>query len=404
MGKVYFKVLTKTVDPKKEVSIRIRYKAGEIDQSTSSGEYVQLQYWDLDKQKLRRTSFKGKDNLVTRLKLLESHVLEKASKKDPIAAGWLCLIVDQYLHPEKYLKKSDQSMFDWIETWISKSDNTYHAIRPYHSTLKDLREFRQELDWSKLDMNFYYEFVSYLTKKGYLKNTIGSRIKNLKVFCNASLEIGIHDNIAFKNFKKLTEESFNIYLNDDELTSIFNLDLSEIPHLDRVRDIFLIGCWTGCRFSDLNKVRRDNIDGNFIRLEQQKTKKRVVIPLHPVVKEIIEKYDGNLPEIISNQKFNDYIKDVCKKAEFSGKVSKSFTKGGKRTTEVNEKWEMVSSHTARRSFATNLYKSGFPAIGIMAITGHSTEKAFLKYIKVNEEEHAQMLMKHWDKNIIKIEN
>jgi integrase len=99
--------------------------------------------------------------------------------------------------------------------------------------------------------------------------------------------------------------------------------------------------------------------------------------------------------MISNQKFNDYIKDVCKKAEFKSKVSKSLTKGGKRQTEIKEKWEMVSSHTARRSFATNLYKSGFPSISIMAITGHKTENAFNRYIKVNEEEHAEMLAKHW---------
>jgi integrase len=397
MGKVYFKVLTKTEDIRKEVSIRIRYKDGKIDQATSTGESVQLQHWDLDKQKLKRTSFNGKDNLISRLKKLEGYVLDQAAKTDLFESGWLLSIVDQYLHPIKYLKKGDQSMFEWIETWISKSENTYHAIRPYHSVLNDLREFRPELVWKNLDMEFYYDFVSYLIEKNYSKNTIGSRIKNLKVFCNASLERGIHDNTTFKNFKKLTEDSFNIYLNEDELSSIFALDLSENPHLDRVRDIFLIGCWTGCRFSDLYKLNKDNINGDNIHLEQQKTQQRVIIPLHPIVKSILKKYDGNFPEKISNQKYNDYIKKVCEKAEFSGKISKSITKGGKRITEVKEKWEMVSSHTARRSFATNLYKSGFPSIGIMAMTGHSTEKAFLSYIKVNEEEHAEMLMKHWDK-------
>jgi len=76
---------------------------------------------------------------------------------------------------------------------------------------------------------------------------------------------------------------------------------------------------------------------------------------------------------------------------------KSITKGGKRITEAHPKWELVTSHTARRSFATNLYKSGFPSISIMGITGHRTEKAFLKYIKVTPEEHAMLLQKHWSK-------
>jgi integrase len=402
MAKIYFKVITKTDDQKKDVSIRIRFKDGKIDQSTASGESVKLQFWDLEKQKLKRTSFKGKDNLISRLKKLESHILDSASKTDEIGTGWLFSVVDQYLNPKQYIPKRDQSMFDWIETWISKSTNTYHAIRPYHSTLKDLKEFNPELDWKNIDMNCYFDFVSYLVDKQYSKNTIGARIKNLKVFCNASLEREIHDNTAFKNFKKLTEDSLNIYLNDDELNSIFELDLSELPHLDRVRDIFLIGCWTGCRFSDLSKVNRDNIIGEMLHLEQQKTQKRVIIPLHPVVKSILKKYDDCLPEMISNQKFNEYIKDVCKKAEFKAKISKSLTIGGHRKTEVKEKWEMVTSHTARRSFATNLYKSGFPSISIMAITGHKTEKAFYSYIKVNEEEHAEMLKKHWaNLNVLK---
>ncbi len=399
MGKVYFKVLTKQEDPKKEVSIRIRFKEGKIDQATSSGESVKLQHWDLEKQKLKRTSFKGKDQMISRLTKLEAHILVQASKTDQIETGWLFKIVDQHLHPKKYVKMREQSMFDWIETWISNSKNSYHAVRPYHSALKDLKEFQPDLGWDQVNMAFYYDFVDYLIELEYSKNTIGSRIKNLKVFCNAAMERNIHQNSAFKSFKKPTEESFNIYLNEEELDIIFNQDLESSPHLDRVRDIFLVGCWTGCRFSDLSKVNKDFINGNFIHMEHQKSEYRVVIPLHSVVKAILNKYDGTLPKMISNQNFNEYIKKVCENAGFSNKITKSITKGGRRITEVKEKWEMVASHTARRSFATNLYKSGFPSISIMAITGHKTEKAFLSYIKVSQEEHAEMLMKHWEKSI-----
>lgn len=401
MGKVYFKVLTKQEDPSKEVSIRIRFKEGKIDQATKTGENVKLQHWDLEKQNFKRTSFKGKDQMISRLKKMEVHVLEQAAKSDQIETGWLNDVIDRHLNPKKYAKKEKQSMFEWIETWASNSKNSYHAIRPYYSTLKDLKEFRPDLEWNQVDMPFFYDFMDYLIKLGYSKNTISSRIKNLKVFCNAALERNIHQNTAFKNFKKTTEESFNVYLNDVELTSIFNLDLSMTLYLDRVRDIFLVGCWTGCRFSDLHKVTKDNMDSEYIHLEQQKTQKRVIIPLHTVVKSILKKYDGILPEMISNQKFNDYIKKVCEKAGFTEKISKGLTKGGLRKTEVKEKWDMVTSHTARRSFATNLYKSGFPSISIMAITGHKTEKAFLSYIKVSQEEHAEMLKKHWEKIIMK---
>jgi integrase len=133
-----------------------------------------------------------------------------------------------------------------------------------------------------------------------------------------------------------------------------------------------------------------------ITIRQQKTDNPVQIPIHPVFREIWERY-GGLPLVISNQKFNDHIKDVCKAARINETVLKSITKGGKRITTSYKKWQLVSSHTARRSFATNLYRQGFPSIGIMSITGHKTETAFLKYIKVGKEEHAEMLMKHWQK-------
>lgn len=398
MSKVYFKVTTEKEDPNKEVVIRIRFKRGKIDQGATTEERVKLQHWDLTKQKFKRTSFHGKDQLKARLSELKAHVLDEALKTPEIEKGWLKGVVDKKLHPEKYKKQDKQTMYEWIEDFIERSENTYHAIRPYHSALKDMRAVNPALEWDQVDYNFHDEFIRYLKGKEYSKNTIASRIKNLKVFCNAALKRGIHNNITFKDFKKQTEESFNIYLNKDELEIINELDLSKTPYLDKARDIFIIGCWTGCRFSDLHKVKKENVHGDFIYMEQQKSENRVVIPLHPMVKSIFEKYNDDLPSMISNQKFNDYVKKVCEKAKFTESISKGITKGGKRKTEINQKWEMVTSHTARRSFATNLYKSRFPTLGIMKMTGHKTEKAFLSYIKVTEEEHAEMLRKLWEES------
>jgi integrase len=396
MGNVYFKVLTKTDNLNKKVSIRIRYKDGKIDQATASGQMVQLRHWDLDKQSFRKTNFPGKDKMIAKLKSLEVHVLKKA-KAEEIKTGWLVETVDRYLHPGKYRNEDRQNMFDWIENWIGKSQNVYRVVRTYHSTLEDMKDFDADSDWEDINLNYYDDFVTYLTEKGLAKNTIGGRIKNLKLFCNVSFERNVHNNSIYKSFKKPVEESYHVYLNEDELKTISELDLSESPYLDRVRDLFLVGCWTGLRFSDIYKINKNNLNGNFFRIEQQKTKGRVVIPCHPEVARIFKKYDGEMPTMISNQKFNTYLKTICKKANLNTTVSKGMTVGGKRITEVKKKWELIASHTARRSFATNLYKSGFPSISIMAITGHKTEKAFLSYIKVSEEEHAEMLEKHWAK-------
>lgn len=127
----------------------------------------------------------------------------------------------------------------------------------------------------------------------------------------------------------------------------------------------------------------------------------MVIPVHKVVREIILKHEG-LPHSLSNQKFNFYLKELCKKIPlFKIRVSKKMTKAGKEVTLHLEKWEMISTHTARRSFATNEYLNGTPSITIMAITGHKTERAFLKYIKVTAKEHAEKMKSLWEKRELK---
>ncbi|NMA73306.1 MAG: tyrosine-type recombinase/integrase [Bacteroidales bacterium] len=172
-------------------------------------------------------------------------------------------------------------------------------------------------------------------------------------------------------------------------------NFEKTPYLEHTRDWFLLLAWTGSRFSDLEKISKTDIKDNFITFRQQKTNNKVTIPLHPVVKEILDKYEYHLPDAISNQKFNDYIKEVARIVGFNGKESITITRGGKRVTENYQKWELISSHTGRRSFCTNMYKRGLPTLMIMSISGHKTEKSFLKYIKVKQEEHAEMMAKAW---------
>ena len=111
----------------------------------------------------------------------------------------------------------------------------------------------------------------------------------------------------------------------------------------------------------------------------------MTIPLHPVVSEILEKYEYQMPDIISNQKFNDYIKEVGKLAGINDNEVITKTIGGKLTSESLPKYELISSHTGRRSFCTNMYKRGLPTLMIMSISGHKNEKSFLKYIKVRQD-------------------
>lgn len=305
------------------------------------------------------------------------------------------------------------SLFAFIERYIVESETSKRVspvtIRAYKVVLKKLREFSRKtkeyraLDFDKINLDFYADFTGWLTGQSYSVNYIGNHVKVLKSFLNEATERGINVKLDYrsKRFKKITEETSAIYLNERELETLANLDLTNAPRLDRVRDLFLVGCWTGLRFSDFTRLdpRHLTADGDFIEIETQKTGETVVIPVHPVVRAVFAKYGGktanSLPPAISNQKMNDFLKEIAQHAGLTEPVEERMTKGGFRVTTEVPKWELVSTHTARRSFATNCYKMGLDTITIRAITGHRTEKAFLTYIKVTPHEHARKMKDFW---------
>jgi integrase len=253
-----------------------------------------------------------------------------------------------------------------------------------------------KLKFKDIDMNFYSNIMQYCIKKRTLStNTISKIIKNVKVWMGSAYEEGLHTNTTYasRKFKKPTEDAETIYLSEDELLKIRYTTLPS-QALENVRDIFLLACYTGVRSQDYQKLNNLNlIQGNMLKVRTEKTDEEVIIPLHPVAESILEKYNGR-PRIISNQKFNTYIKDVCKLAGIVEDTTLTRTVGGKRIATTKPKYECVSSHTARRSFATNAYKAGVPTLAIMAITGHRTEKVFLKYVKVTKQEHALLSSVH----------
>jgi integrase len=211
---------------------------------------------------------------------------------------------------------------------------------------------------------------------------------------------GLTNNTVFmdEDFRITEEDTDQIYLDTSELDKIYRKNFSENPRLDRVRDLFIICCWTGLRFADLSQLGKDNIieidKEDFLKIKTQKTGETVIIPLHWTVQEILNKYNGDIPKVISNQKMNKYIKEVVKDSEITSNVRVAKTRAGKVVETSLPKHKLVTVHTARRSFASNMYLANFPTISIMKITGHRTERAFLKYIRISQEENAKMISKH----------
>jgi integrase len=276
--------------------------------------------------------------------------------------------------------------------------------KSYNNTLNKLKAFirikGRNLDFQDISLTFYEEFVSFLIKEHELAlNSIGTHIKNIKAVLNEAKSKGHEVNPAYtsKYFRKGQRPSDSIYLTEDELKDIENLDLSGNKRLEQVRDLFLIGCRTGQRYSDWNKIVPSKVENGCIEVTQQKTGQTVAIPIHPTVQTLISKYNGILPKVISNQKINDYLKEIAQMVDSLKtfqfiKVDKG---GGVIEEKIFPKYELVSSHTARRTMATLEYLAGTPTIAIMAITGHTTEKSFLSYIKVTPKEHASLVAKLW---------
>jgi len=271
---------------------------------------------------------------------------------------------------------------------------TYNNLIKYSSKKKD------PCTWSGIDMHFYNNFITWCNEKDHGINHIGSMIKCIKVILRLGFEEELHQNLIWQNrkFKTITEEVDTVYLNETELQAIASLDLKENPVLDRHRDRFLMGCYTGARYSDFSRISKSNIretiQGKIIVLNSEKTGKEVAIPLHPVAEKIFIKYNWDLPAAISNQKLNAAIHSICEAAKLTELVEISEIKGGMKFYNKISKHKLVTTHTARRSFATNAFLAGIPTLSIMKLTGHTSERSFMRYIRISSQENAIKLLSH----------
>lgn len=305
---------------------------------------------------------------------------------------------------------SNTSLFGFIEQFIEDRAKMPRyakgSITVYKNAFSHLKKYsekkRCKLDFEDIDLDFFTNFQQYLFSppNEFSQNHANKVISTIKTFLNEATERGINKNVIYKSrsFSIPKQEAENIYLSMDELNILFHLDLSSNERLDRVRDLFLIGAFTGLRFSDFTNIKPENIkkiDGEeVIQIVTIKTKEQVAIPIHPIVRAVLDKHKNKIPRPLSNQKMNSYLKELGELAGFTEDVLLTKSKGGKRFEKKCKKWELITTHTARRSFATNAFKAGIPSLSIMKITGHRTEQSFMKYIKISKEENAILMAKN----------
>lgn len=253
-------------------------------------------------------------------------------------------------------------------------------------TLRKVKAYAIEKRWepSFLNVNkeFYQSFTEWLKGKGV--NATGKHIKEVKALMREAEDRDYPVNQAYKkkSFKVYFDPKDAVYLDEAEINKILALNLKG-GH-EELRDAFVMACYCGVRHSDWKQIQPKNIlsiDGrDYLVITPQKTGTPINIPVHPVVRTILNKYTRG-PRILSNQKSNDYLKDIAEAAEL-GKVSINGS--------ITDKHLHITTHTARRSFATNCYLAGVATHVIMGVTGHKKESSFLRYLKLGEKEKAKL--------------
>ncbi|MGY0391195.1 phage integrase SAM-like domain-containing protein [Bizionia sp. KMM 8389] len=403
-------------DPKgnEEATIILDYSFGRNKRiKFSTGYKVKPKNWDKINQRIRAVStIRNREKVNSDLLRFTSEFTDAVTKLDDKQRqdkNTLKILLSKIIRNIDQDKKLIKTFFDYADDYVERKDNQAKnidavklkpiTVRAYKQTIKQLKNFDKKkkfnLNFDNIDLKFYYAFIQYMEEEKYSINTIGKHIKNLIAILNRATEDGVNTFLKYKHreFKVLSEETVSIYLTEKEIDSLYRANLTATPNWELARDIFLIGYYTGQRVSDYNGISKDQIktfDGKRVfEFTQQKTNKKVYVPIHSRVEAIMKaRHNGSPPKSLNSPDINKYIKKAGRKAKINEPITIKKIINGKETAKPTPKHNLIVTHTARRSFCTNAYLSKMPVIDIMAISGHSTEREFYKYIKVTPQERA----------------
>jgi len=304
------------------------------------------------------------------------------------------------------IDKKAKTFWDHFEAFVGFKSKELDDIRDYDKALrKHLLKMEEQINRSltfaliknpEFSFNIYWE--NYLKNEainakgepGLSMNTVGKQNKNLKVFLNWTFENGIYPRFSLKGFPTFMEEVDNIYLTESEITALLELELEEEKER-KVRDLFIIGCETGLRFSDFTRIKMEDIDDGHLTFSPKKTagysNNKIIIPISARFEEVLRRNNNGIPKLGNETVtyFNQIIRSVCEKAKMTKEVKYQREVAGKTIIETRFRYQEVSSHTCRRTFCTLKFLKGMPAQAIMKFSGHRTERNFLKYLKLDAE-------------------
>ena len=324
-------------------------------------------------------------------------------------------LLKKYIYKDRMMKQQElQKPVQWLRRAISqdktiKSDGQRNTLAIYWGHLKVFEEFlkatdREDITFADINLALIKDYETYLFNRQIGKgkttktSTVGNKVTALISIIKRAEPYGLIDTSAaklnqYKKPKSREGDDNEIYLSEEEVNKMYSLELKGLE--EKARDVFVLQCWTGQRFSDMqllnNGTIKDFDNGKILEIVQKKRTHKVSIPLFPVALEILEKYNFQIPKVRENTMLK-YIKEAGKKAGIIGKHIVTEDRGSKITNTTYCRYELIGTHTGRRSFISNMLKRGYDSHILMRITGHTTEMAFKKYAKISSEDAANLML------------
>ena len=400
------------------VPIRMRVNFASKRIEFTIGYRIDAEKWDTDKQrvrngctnKLKQSASEINDSLLGYytevqeiFKKFEVEEIMPTPEQIKEAFNALHKPIEE-VKPRKSTPNAFYKVFDeFVRDCGRQNDWTDSTYEKFAAVKNHLMNFRDGLTFDFFDEKGLNDYVTYLRDVKEMRNsTIGKQLSFLKWFLRWAFKKGLHQNNAYDSYKpklKSTQKKI-IFLTWEELNKLREFEIPAAKQaLDRVRDVFLFQCFTGLRYSDVFNLRRSDIKGDHIEVTTVKTSDSLIIELNNHSKAILDKYkdvafeDDKVLPVITNQKMNDYLKELAKLAGIDEPVRQTYYRGNERIDEVTPKYALLGTHAGRRTFICNALALGIPPQVVMKWTGHSDYKAMKPYIDIADDIKANAMSK-----------
>ena len=398
------------------IRMRVNFASKRIEFTT--GYRIDAEKWDTDKQrvrngctnKLKQSASEINDSLLGYytevqeiFKKFEVEEIMPTPEQIKEAFNALHKPIEE-VKPRKSTPNAFYKVFDeFVRDCGRQNDWTDSTYEKFAAVKNHLMNFRDGLTFDFFDEKGLNDYVTYLRDVKEMRNsTIGKQLSFLKWFLRWAFKKGVHLNNAYDSYKpklKSTQKKI-IFLTWEELNKLREFEIPAAKQaLDRVRDVFLFQCFTGLRYSDVFNLRRSDIKGDYIEVTTVKTSDSLIIELNKHSKAILDKYkdvsfeDDKVLPVITNQKMNDYLKELAELAGIDEPVRQTYYRGNERIDEVTPKYALLGTHAGRRTFICNALALGIPPQVVMKWTGHSDYKAMKPYIDIADDIKANAMSK-----------